>query len=174
MPQSYAAGAIFLARAVLEQGAVEEFEAATRLSPAQLARTRRSMEAAHHARRIPAGDQAFLERARRHGRYEMARTIDIDDERLHYIWNRFREHAVLLLKALAEPPQGLVIASQWAAGLRTRECTALLKLYRAEYDRRRAGSDKAAAVLRRAVLSHVDAQVHVPHDSALLQRLFGS
>src|SRR5882724_12952655 len=81
MPQTYAAGAVFLARAVLEQNDLEELEAATCLSPQQLARMRRTMQAAHKVRRIPAGDSAFVERAIRHGRYEVSRTIIIDDDR---------------------------------------------------------------------------------------------
>jgi len=172
MPQAYAAGAVFLARAVLEQNDLEELETATRLSPAQLARLRRVMQAAHQVRQIPAGDTAYLERARGHGRYNMSRTILIDDERLHYIWNRFREHAVLVAKALAQRPQGLVVANQLAAGFQTRECRALLRQFRAEYDRRGDGSDKGAAALRKAILTYVDAQVDPPEHRGLLQELF--
>src|SRR5215469_5711141 len=84
MPQTYAAGAVFLARTVLEHGDLEELEAATRLSPSQLVRLRRIMQSQHRVRQIPAGDSAFLERAREQGRYDMSRTIVIDDDRLHY------------------------------------------------------------------------------------------
>ena len=172
MPQTYAGGAVFLARTVLEQGDLDEFETATRLSSSQLARLRRIMHAAHQVRQIPAGDRAFLERAREHGRYNMSRTIIIDDDRLHYIWNRFRERAVDVARALAQRPQGLVVANQLAAGFQTKECRALLRQYRAEYDRRRDGSDEAAAVLRKAILTYLDAQVHPPQHRGLLQELF--
>jgi len=172
MPQTYAAGAVFLARTVLEQDDLEEFETATRLSPSQLLRMRRIMHAAHRVRQIPAGDSAFLERAREHGRYDMARTIIIDDDRLHYIWNRFRERAVDVAKALAQRPQGLLVANQLAAGFQTRECRVLLRQFRAEYDRRRDGSDKGAALLRKAILTYVDSQVHPPQRRGLLQELF--
>jgi hypothetical protein len=173
MPQTYDAGAIFLARTVLEQNDLETLETATRLSPAQLTRLRRTMEAAHHARRIPAGDRAFLERAREQGRYDMSRTITIDDERLCYIWNRFRERAVMVVKALTQRPAGLLTANQWVAGFQTKKCRALLRQFRAQYDRRREGSDKAAAALRRAILVYVDAQVQPPQHRGLLQELFG-
>jgi hypothetical protein len=172
MPQTYAAGAVFLARTVLELDDLEEFETATRLSPSQLVRMRRVMHAAHQVRNIPAGDNAFLERARERGRYDMSRTIMIDDDRLHYIWNRFRERAVDVAKALAQRPQGLLVANQLAAGFQTKECRALLRQFRAEYDRRRDGSDQAAAVLRKAILTYVDAQVHPPQHRGLLQELF--
>jgi len=172
MPQTYAAGAVFLARTVLEQGDLEEFETATRLSPSQLVRMRRIMHAAHQVRQIPAGDNAFLERAREHGRYDMSRTIIIDDDRLHYIWNRFRERAVDVAKVLAQRPQGLRVANQLAAGFQTKECRTLLRQFRAEYDRRRVGSDEAAAVLRKAIFAYVDAQVHPPQHRGLLQELF--
>jgi len=173
MPQTYDGGAIFMARAVLEQDDLEGLESATRLSPLQLARMRRSMEAAHRARRIPAGDRAYLECAKALGRYDMSRTIVIDDERLNYIWNRFRERAIVVAKALARRPDGLLIASQCVAGFHTRECRALLAQYRAQYDRRRDGSDRAAADLRRAIMDRVAAQVTAPCDRGLLQDLFG-
>ena len=174
MPQTYAAGAVFLARTVLEQDELEEFETATRLSPAQLVRLRRVMHAAHRVRNIPAGDSVYLDRAKEHGQYDMSRTIVIDDDRLHYIWNRFRERAVEVAKALAQRPQGILVANQLAAGFQTKECRALLRQFRAEYDRRRLGSDEAAAVLRKAILVYVDAQVDPPQHRGLLEELFDS
>jgi hypothetical protein len=66
MPQTYAAGAVFLARAVLEQDDLEELETATCLRPLQLVRMRRTMQEVHQVRRIPAGDIAFVERALQH------------------------------------------------------------------------------------------------------------
>ena len=125
-------------------------------------------------RRIPAGDRVFLERAGEDGRYDMSRTIVIDGERLHYIWNRFRERAVIVVKALTQRPDGLFIANQLVAGFQTTECRALLRQYRAQYDRRGEGSDKAAAALRRAILTYVDAQVHPPYHRGFLQELFAA
>lgn len=167
MPQTYAAGALFLARAVIKQNELEELKTATDLSPSQLACMRRVMQAAHRVRQIPAGDDGFLERAREHGGYDLSRTILIDDDKLLYIWNRFRERAIDLAEALQQQPQGLLIANQLAAGFRTRECRDLLRQFRAEYDRRHNGSDKAAILLRRSILMHVDAQVEPPHKGPL-------
>jgi len=171
MPQTYAAGALFLARAVLEQNELGELKTATCLSPSQIACMRRVMHAAHRIRQIPAGSCGFLERAREHGGYDLSRTIVIDDDKLHYIWNRFRERAIDVAETLAQRPQGLLIANQLAAGFRTKECRHLLRQFRAEYDRRRDGSDRAAALLRKSILMHVDAQVEPPH-KGLLQELF--
>ena len=171
MPQTYDGGAVFIAHAVLAQGGFAEFQGATRLSVAQLARARQAMEAAHRLRRIPAGGQAYLQRAREHGEMDMSRTIEIDDDRLHYIWNRFHERATMLVNALAERPDGLFIAEQWVAGWRSKECRALLRQYRAHYDRRLDGSDKMAAELRRAIVDCVDARLRSPEHRGLLRTL---
>jgi hypothetical protein len=172
MPQTYAAGALFLARAILEQNQLEDLKKATCLSPSQIARMRRVMRAAHRVRQIPAGDHAFLEQAREHGGYDLSRTILIDDDKLQYIWNRFRESAVNLAETLAQTPHGLLIANQLAAGFQTKECRDLLRQFRAEYDRRRDGSDRAAVSLRKAILMYVDAQVEPQQQLVLLQKLF--
>jgi hypothetical protein len=172
MPQSYDAGAVFLAQAVLEDGDIEAFKAATRLNPAQLARTRRTMEAAHRLRRIPAGDHYYLADARAHGRCNMARAIVVDDERLHYLWNRFREHAFVVVNALAQQPDGLLAAHRLTAAFQSRECRALLRQFRAQYDRRLDGSDTAAAQLRRAILCYVDSRLDPPRCRPFLLALF--
>jgi hypothetical protein len=171
MPQTYAAGALFLAQAVLEHHELAELKTANTLSPSQLACMRRVMQAAHRVRQIPAGDGGFLERAREQGGYDLSRTILIDNDKLQYIWNRFRERAIDLAEVLARQPQGLLIANQLATGFRTRECRGLLRQFRAEYDRRRDGSDQAAILLRKSILMYVDAQVEPPH-KGLLQELF--
>ena len=172
MPQTYAAGALFLARAVIEQNELVELKTAIELSPSQIACMRRVMHAAHRLRHIPAGDCGFLERAREHGGYDLSRTILIDDDKLHYIWNRFRERAIHLAETLVQGPNGLLVANQLAAGFRTKECRDLLRQFRAEYDRRRAGSDSAGMLLRKAILMHVDGQVEPPQAKGLLQELF--
>jgi len=172
MPQTYAAGSLFLARAVIEQNELTELKAATHLSPSQIARMRRVMHAAHRVRKIPAGDCGFLERARENGAYDLSRTILIDDDKLEYIWNRFRERAIELAETLAQRPHGLIIANQLAAGFGTKVCRGLLREFRAEYDRRRDGSDRAAVLLRKSILMHVDAQVELPQHKGLLQELF--
>lgn len=172
MPQTYAAGALFLARAVMEQSGLAELKTAIRLSPSQIACMRRVMHAAHRLRQIPAGDCGFLERAREHGGYDLSRTILIDDDKLQYIWNRFRERAIDLAETLAQRPQGLLIANQLVAGFRTKECRDLLRQFRAEYDRRRVGSDRAGVLLRKSILMHVDAQVEPPQHKGLLQDMF--
>jgi hypothetical protein len=172
MPQTYAAGALFLARCVIEQGDLRELKAATALSSPQVACMRRVMQAAHRIRRIPAGDFLFLEQAREDGGFILSRTIIIDDDKLQYIWNRFRERAIELAEALAQQPQGLLIANQLVAAFQTKECRDLLLQFRVEYDRRGNGSDGAAALLRKSILMHVDSKVEPPHPKGILQALF--
>jgi hypothetical protein len=172
MPQTYAAGALFLARCVIEQDELEELRTATTLSPSQVACMRRVMQAAHRVRRIPAGDSRFLEQAKEHGGYVLSRSIVIDDDKLQYIWNRFRERAIELTETLAQRPQGLLIANQLAAAFQKKECRDLLLKFRAEYDRRGNGSDGTAALLRKSILMHVDSKVEPPESTGLLQILF--
>lgn len=174
MPQTYDAGAFFLARLALEQDAVDALERSTRLGASQLRRARGSMQAAHLARRVPAGDAAFLERALAHGGFDMSRRIDIDDEKLQYIWNRFRQRAVGLARALAARADGLRVATQVVEGFRSRECRALLTRFRAQYDRRLQGCDREAARLRIAVLACLGARLRPPLPAAALQELLGS
>lgn len=85
----------------------------------------------------------------------MSRAISIDDERLLYIWNRFREKAVSLTKALAFRPDGMQIAHQLVNGFKTKECRSLLKQFRAQYDRRNSGSDQEAAKLRSNIIDYL-------------------
>jgi hypothetical protein len=172
MPQSYDAGSVFLARAVLEAGQLEGLETATRLSPPQLAYLRETMEAVHRLRRIPAGDLGFIERARDRGGFDMSRTILIDDERLQYIWNRFRGRAVVVFKVFSRRSHGLQLATQLAAGFQTGECRALLRRYRAAYDRRHDGCNEAALLLRRAILAYVVAKIDPVSRRGLLEELF--
>jgi hypothetical protein len=172
MPQTYAAGALFLARTVIEQNELEELKKATDLSPSQIACMRRVMQAAHRVRRIPAGDCRFIEQAREHGEHDLSRTILIDDDKLQYIWNRFRQRAIDLVERLTQRPEGLLIANQLAAGFQTKECRSLLRQFSAEYDRRRDGSDRAALILRKSIFMYVDNQVEPAQQKGLLQELF--
>ena len=156
MPQAYEAGSIFLAQAALAHGrqsALERLENTTRLSPAQTAWIRDTMHAVHAVRRIPAGSHTHLERARADG-FDMRRTILIDDEKLTYIWNRFRTGGILIAQYFSDDPD---CVRRLAGGFYIKECLSLLQLYRAQYDRRNhQGSDARAGELRVEILTHVE------------------
>lgn len=155
MPQAYECGAIFLAKVVLEERQLEAFAEAALLEPHQLARIRQSMQRAHHVRHIPAGNAQYLDHARA-SNFPMKRAIQIDDEKLTYIWNRFRTAGVLVARyfdRLGEPH----VLSRLTEGFRTPECRALLRQFRAQYDRRNVdATDMRAFHLKLQILAYVE------------------
>lgn len=177
MPQAYEAGSIFLAQAALAYGgplAVELLEKTTKLSIDQIAWIRRTMHAVHGVRRISVGDAVYLERALVDG-FDMRRPILIDDEKLTYIWNRFRTGGILVAQSFSDD---LDCIRRLASGFYTKQCLLLLQLYRTEYDRRNhQGTDARANELRVEILAHVERHaLHGYRDvsEGFLCRLFAS
>ncbi len=158
MPQAYEAGSIFLAYAVLAQGglsALELLKETNKLSRNQIALIRHTMHTVHAARRIPAGDDAYLQRASAYG-IEMKSAILIDDDKLTYTWNRFRTGGVLVIENFSNNPNSI---QRLASGFCTTHCLSLLKLYRSEYDRRNCeATDERGKELRIEILAHVEEQ----------------
>lgn len=173
MPQTYDAGAIFLANVVLKHGGLDHLKSASCLSPVQLARARRAMEGAHRVRRIPAGDSGYLQAAKTLGGWDMSRSIIVDDEKLFHIWNRFRERAVIVSEALMKRRNGLSIAEKLVENFQAKDCRDLLRSFREQYDRRKDGSEKKAILLRRRIQVYVVSQVPPPCEG-LFEEIFGS
>ena len=115
------------------------------------------MERAHRLRRIPVGGRHFLAQARREAGYDPSRAIAIDDRRLVYLWNRYRLRAIEMIAQLRSSADATGLAACLVSAFDTPECVDLLRRYRGEYDRRRAGSEEQAAALRVAVFRCVEA-----------------
>jgi hypothetical protein len=172
MPQAYECGAIFLAKIVLDERQLDAFAQAAFLEAHQLARIRQSMQRAHQVRLVPAGNAEYLNRARA-GHFVMTRAILIDDEKLTYIWNRFRHAGVRVARYFDRP--GLTPAlSRLTEGFRTPECRTLLRQFRAQYDRRNShATDTQAFDLKLQILTHVEhhACVEYPLPAGFLKDL---
>jgi hypothetical protein len=172
MPQAYECGAIFLAKVVVEERQLDAFAEAAFLEPHQLAHIRQSMQRAHQVRRIPAGNVEYLDHARA-GNFAMNRAILVDDEKLTYIWNRFRNAGISVARYFDRPGQPNALP-RLSEAFRTPECRALLRQFRAQYDRRNVNAtDMRAFYLKLQVLTHVEqyARVVYPLPAGFLKNL---
>lgn len=172
MPQTYVGGAIFLAQAVVASNGLEELKTSGHLNTAQLKYLRRAMEASHRLRRIPAGNRAFLDQARQSGRYDMSRSIMIDDDKLQYTWNRFQEHAVAVIDNFTQGSDGFSTICSIASILNSKECKGLLRQFRLQYDRRHQCSDEAAAMLRLKIFICIDKKCDLNPYRSFVRTLF--
>lgn len=170
LPQTYEGGAIFLAEASIDRR--DELQLANVLCPEQIKRMRRSMEAAHALRWIPAGGTAYLDAIEGNANINKSRSILIDDSRLQYIWSRFWLRAVEIVSALPGGSAGADIAKGLVQKLLSQELRSVLAEYRSQYDRRAEGSDQWARNLRSKILRELVACVGSGADRLLLERVF--
>jgi|GEM_PF-3321728 len=174
MPQSYDAGALFLAQVVIQNDELEALEVARVLNQLQIIKMRHAMEKAHRLRLIPAGSDKFLKGIKGDFQYDPSRAILIDDNRLHYIWNRFRERSIAVAKTLTVHSLGLYKVNQLVANFKDSRCRNLLKQYRYQYDRRFKGSDLMGALLRKQILYFVVSPLSETEQKKLLNVLLKS